>query len=344
MNGAELSSALERKLLRHARTGLYFSLISGFLWASSGTAIYLASGRAPFAYPAEAVGLTVAAALALALCHDAVAWLLVIGFNLARGKSREFGRSLRTRPGRIICLGAIMGGPMAMSCSLLGITMAGSTYAMPLTATYPALAAVLSTVFLKEKNSLLVWAGIFICIAGAVVIGYTSPEGAAVRPHFRLGIFFSVLAALGWAVEGVVSTYGMDTLDPDVVLNIRYGVSVLVQAGVVLPFLAVLGPLGGLPAWSIVGQALAEPALFLVVLAGLLGGGSFILWYRALNTIGVARVMALDICYAFWAVLLGALLTDQELTRQSLLGAAVIVVGAVLVVAHPRELISLRKV
>ncbi|UQZ88806.1 hypothetical protein C4J81_06155 [Deltaproteobacteria bacterium Smac51] len=63
-----------------------------------------------------------------------------------------------------------------------------------------------------------------------------------------------------------------------------------------------------------------------------------------MNTVGVARAMALNICYALWSVVLGVLLTDQELSAQSLCGAGVIVAGALLVVANPRELFSLRKV
>ena len=339
----KMLAALETRQLRHAKKGLAFALFSGLLWAASGTALYLASSKNPFVQPAEAVGLVIAAALSMAMIHDASAAVLVFIFNVVTGKSKELFRTLRTRPGKIVCLGAIMGGPVGMSGSLLGITMAGSTYAMPITATYPALAAILSTFILKEKNPPRVWIGILFCIAGALIIGYT-PVEETINPNFKLGIALSCLATLGWATEGVVSTYGMDTLDPDVVLMIRETVSTLVFAVAVLPALALSGIMGGIPGWTIALDALTSPTIMAVVLAGCFGGTSYILWYRALNSTGVARAMALNICYAMWSVLLGVLLTDQELSFQSLAGASFIVAGALLVVANPRELFSLRKV
>ncbi|UQZ88804.1 hypothetical protein C4J81_06145 [Deltaproteobacteria bacterium Smac51] len=152
MEDRKLISALDRLQLAHGMRGLGSAVISGLLLSASGTTLYVASIKAPFAQPAEMVGLVIAAALALAMIHDVAATLLMFVYNGIMGKSKEFFRTLRTRPGKIVCLGAIMGGPVAMSGLLLGITMAGSTYAMPITATYPALAVVFSTIFLKEKN------------------------------------------------------------------------------------------------------------------------------------------------------------------------------------------------
>lgn len=343
MEDKKLTAALDSIQLAHAKRGLGSAVISGLLWSASGTTLYLASTKAPFAQPVEMVGLVIAAALALAMIHDISATLLMFIYNGIKGKSKEFFRTLRTRPGKIVCLGAIAGGPVAMSGSLLGITMAGSTYAMPITATYPALAVVFSTIFLKEKNPPRVWLGILLCITGAFVIGYTSEE--AVRgANFHLGIALSCLATVGWAAEGVVSTYGMDTLDPDVVLNIRELASSLVFAVVVLPVMALSGFMGSIPGWSIAIEGFQNPVVLMVALAGIFGGASYLFYYRAMNTVGVARAMALNICYALWSVVLGVLLTDQELSVQSLCGAGIIVAGALLVVANPRELFSLRKV
>ncbi|MDR0621829.1 MAG: DMT family transporter [Deltaproteobacteria bacterium] len=343
MEDQKLQIALDRHQLSHAKKGLGFALISGLLWAASGTALYTASLKDPFTQASEMVGLIIAASLSLAMIHDAAASILVFIFNAINGKSKEFFRTLRTRPGKIVCLGAIMGGPVGMSGSLLGITMAGSTYAMPITATYPALAAIFSTIFLKEKNPPRVWVGILLCIAGALIIGYT-PTDETMSPNFKLGIALSCLATIGWATEGVVSTYGMDTLDPDVVLSIRELTSTVVFGVIVMPIMAVSGIMGSIPGWDITIAAFKTPVVLVAALAGLFGGTSYILWYRALNSTGVARAMALNICYALWSVIMGVLLTDQELTRQSLMGAATIVVGALLVVANPRELFSLRKV
>ena len=185
--------------------------------------------------------------------------------------------------------------------------------------------------------------GILLCITGAFVIGYT-PEEAIRGANFHLGIGLSCLATIGWAAEGVVSTYGMDTLDPEVVLNIRELTSSLVFAVIVLPVLALSGVMGSIPGWSIAIEAFQSPVVLMVALAGIFGGASYLFYYRAMNTVGVARAMAVNIYYAMWSVVLGVLLTDQELSAQSLCGAGIIVAGALLVVANPRELFSLRNV
>ena len=87
--------------------------------------------------------------------------------------------------------------------------MAGPAYVLPITSLYPAIAALLALVFLKEHVSLRAWGGLALCVIGAIAIGYTPPEGAG-GGLFYLGIAFAFLAAFGWAAEGVCVTSGMD--------------------------------------------------------------------------------------------------------------------------------------
>ena len=62
-----------------------------------------------------------------------------------------------------------------------------------------------------------------------------------------------------------------------------------------------------------------------------------------MNMAGVSRAMALNITYALWGVLFGALFTDVEITR-SLVIAAAIFAGMFLVIGNPRDIINLRNV
>lgn len=52
----------------------------------------------------------------------------------------------------------------------------------------------------------------------------------------------------------------------------------------------------------------------------------------------------LNITYALWGVLFGALFTDVEITRSLVIGAAAIFVGMFLVIGNPRDIINLRNV
>jgi drug/metabolite transporter (DMT)-like permease len=138
----------------------------------------------------------------------------------------------------------------------------------------------------------------------------------------------------------------MDMLDPDISLGIREAVSALAYLVFVIPLIALFlsGKFGPTPTWELISQSFSTSAFPIYGLAGFFGGFSYVYWYRALNMTGVARAMALNVTYALWGVLFGALFTPLELTTWLVLGAASIAVGAILVSANPRELFNLRKV
>ena len=60
----------------------------------------------------------------------------------------------------------------------MALSMAGPAYVLPITSLYPAIAALLALVFLKEHVSLRAWGVLALCVIGAIAIGYTPPEGA----------------------------------------------------------------------------------------------------------------------------------------------------------------------
>ncbi|MDR1657608.1 MAG: DMT family transporter [Deltaproteobacteria bacterium] len=341
---------LDAKQLRHAKKGILAGVLSGVLWGASGTVLGAALGFEPFssldtsAGDNAALSLLVAMALCGALLHDTFAALWVGVHNIRAGKFKEYGRTLRTKPGKMVCIGAILGGPIGMSGYLLGITFVNPAFALPITAAYPAVAAVLATIFFKERNPLRVWAGVLLCIAGSFVVYYAPLEGEK-GVFFTVGMILTTLACLGWATEGLLSTYGMDMLDPDIALGIREGVSALAYFIFVVPVvtLFMLPNFGPAPIWELVVQVSRSSALVVYAFGGFLGGFSYVYWYRALNMTGVARAMALNVTYALWGVIFGALFTSFEPTKQLFLGAGFIAVGAILVSANPRELFKLRE-
>ncbi len=377
MDQINVLQVLETKQLKLAKIGIITGIVSGMLWGASGTVLWEAINYAPFTslWPEEAgasgAGLSgdaatahieylqlmfgVGTGLALAFIHDFFAALWCLGFNGAKGKFREYGRALATTPGKIVCVGAILGGPIGMSGYLLGVTFAGPVYSLPITASYPALAAVMSFFILKERNPIRVWVGVVACIFGSLIIAWGDP---GVAPNFMLGIGLATLACVGWASEGLLATYGMDMLDPDVALGIREGFSAIVLGVIVLPglglYMASKGIVGdAATGWDQVAGTFAmigsSPAVWLCLLGGFFGGFSYIAWYRTLYTCGVARGMAFNVTYAFWAVIFGyvmALIMGREaaITPQAWIGAICVSIGAILVSINPRELFKLRDV
>ena len=180
---------------------------------------------------------------------------------------------------------------------------------------------------------------------GAIAIGYTPPEGAGGGLVY-LGIAFAFLAAFGWAAEGVCVTSGMDFIEPAVALNVYQIVSSLLYAGIIVPLalwhLSASAPGCDIP--GLLARAFSSPGVGCFALAGVVGCISYRCWYKAMNMAGVSRAMALNITYALWGVLFGALFTDVEITRSLVIGAAAIFAGMFLVIGNPRDIINLRNV
>jgi len=332
------------KALAFAKLGILLGLLSGFLWACDGLLVEKAQAYRPFSMETAGSLFMVIAALCAGL-HDLFAAIFVSAYNYRGGKLVEVGRSIVSKPGRSIILGSIIGASCGMGGYMAALQLAPSAYVMPITALYPGVAVVLAVFFLKESIKPLAWAGIAVCILGASVIGYAPGDGSSTLPAtFSLGIAFAVLATMGWGAEGVCVTSGMDFIDPVVALNIRYIVSsVLYFVFLVGCFLLMDFPSNASPA-RILGDLAAHRGLLFLVLAGVAGGMTYVSWYRAMNMTGVSRAMALNISYALWAIVLGALFTEIEITIQLIVGAICIFAGALCVVGNPKDMINLRNV
>lgn len=336
--------------LSYAKKGIGWGIFSGATWGLQGTLLYyLALYMAPFWVEDYGLWLVILGSLVGACMHDGFAgvWLAII--NIFSGRGKEYARTLKTKPGRIVCLGALFGGPIGMAGYLVGISLATPTYALAISATYPALGAILGVFILKEKITPRVWAGIIGCTVGAFIVGYVPPAGGIEQyPHFYLGIALSFLPAIGWALEGVINTYGMDMVDPDIAIGIRELTSFVVMFVVLLPIIALTGGESITAGWQIFVGAFAAvtPAMW-VAIAALSGGLSYLAWYRALNMTGVGRAMAFNVTYALWSIPFGFLLavaqgSEFSVTPTAIAGALIITIGTILVVANPKELLKLR--
>ena len=342
--------ALVAHQLNYAKKGLGWGILSGATWGLQGTLLYyLALCMAPFWIEDYGLWLVILGSLAGACMHDGFAGLWLAIVNSITGRWKEYGRTIKTKPGKIICLGALFGGPIGMGGYLVGISLATPTYALAISAIYPAVGAILGVFVLKEKIVLRVWIGIIACTIGAFIVGYEPPTGGIEQyPYFYLGIALSFLPAIGWASEGVINTYGMDMVDPDIAIGIRETFSSLILLVVLLPVISLIGGENIVTGWVIFVGAFAAitPAMW-VAIAAVSGGLSYLAWYRALNMTGVGRAMAFNVTYALWSIPFGWMLavaqgSEFSVTSMAIVGAVVITFGTILVVANPKELLKLR--
>lgn len=301
------------------KTGISTGVISGLAYGLYSTFVVIASMKAPLA---GAAGLFAAPYIASAL-NDSLAaiWLLI--YNTMTGRIREIGRSLKTFPGFIVILGALVGGPIASGAFLMGLSMAGA-YAIPISALYSLFGAVFARIILKQKITLRVGVGMLICIVGAIIINWVKPESGS---NFTLGIICAFVAAVGWALEGVLAAYGSAMIDSDIAINIRQAVSGIVDIFIILP---IIGALGLFQSTLMAGT----PIMWLAI-AGLCAAVSFLCWYKSNSTIGCAVGMSLNITYVFWGVLFSILFLGSVITPTIVVGSIVILLGAVLVSVNP---------
>ena len=330
-----IQGALTQKNIRYAKKGILIGALGGMLWGLGGIIISIAFAEEPFLSFAH-LGLYIVPLVGACLT-DAFSGISTLIINIAKGKWREYFRVINTKPGRLIMLAAIFGGPLAMSGYYIGLYLAGPFYTMAITATFPAIGAILSRIFLKEKISRNAWMGIALCIIGAVVVSYVAPTGA--YPHFYLGIAACLLATIGWGLESVICAYGMDLVDPDIAIGVRWFTSFIVYFVAVTPFVAGIGFAG----YELFIKAFSSPALLILIVGAVVNAVAYFWYYSAINMTGVSRALALMITYALWGVIFGWVFTGSaDITLNIVIGAVIIVIGAFLVAGKPGDLIKIR--
>lgn len=285
------------------RKGLCAGTMAGVAWGLDAVILGVVLAMAPFA--SNPVLLLAGGVICSAL-HDILAAVWLYLYMGIKGRLKELPQAVRTREGRFCALAALLGGPLAMTAYTMGIAEGGAALTASVSAVYPILGAALAAWFLKEKTGLQTWAGLVICVVGVVVIGWT--PSAAENINVAAGIFLALIAALGWASEAVVCSYGMSSgrVDPELALLIRYTVSAAVYLLVAAPAFAG-GYLKAYDGFAAIFSC--TPCWILLAAVAGIGMVSFLCWYVAIKLIGAARALCLNIAYAFWAVLFSFLLS-----------------------------------
>lgn len=330
----------EARTLSFAKKGIGFGAASGMLWGLDTVILGFAFALIPFNV-SEPVALVLAAGVANAVLHDGFATIWLALYNgLFKGKLVEYFRVVRTKPGLFVLLAGFCGGPIAMGCFVVSISMAG-TYAVCISATYPIIGAIAAAIFLKEKINKRVWIGMVIAVAGAIYLSYSPPEGG-MSNNFYLGLIIALFAGMGWGLEGVFAAYGMDLVDEEVAVGLK------LAAQFVFLFIFVLPALGALTFFfDIFSSPDIGRLLPIMGFAGLAGGVTMLCWYKAFIMTGVGRAMTLNITYALWSIVFSLVFTalgimEYTITLQLIVGAILVTAGSVLVVANPKELVNLR--
>ena len=306
-----------------------YGLLSGLLWGLDTVVLGIGLSVAPYIGTAEAIAF---AAIASSFLHDAfcAVWLWI--YMAVKGRLKDTLAALKTRSGKVVILGALLGGPIGMTGYVIAINNIGAGYTAIISSFYPAFGTVMAVLLLKEKMTWKQVIALMVALGGIVAMGMLSMD-STVPGNPVVGLIAAAACVIGWGSEAVLCAWGMrdDAVDNETALHIRETTSALVYAIVVLPLFG---------AWAFTAHAFPSLATGVVALAGLAGAVSYLFYYKAIGRIGAAKGMALNISYSAWAVLFGLILLGTVPDVVQIICCVAILCGTVLAASDWKELFS----
>ena len=307
---------------------MIYGLFSGILWGLDTVLLGIALAMSPFISTDEAIFL---APFISTFFHDIASSMWMALYMTFNKQLKKAFKAIKTRSGKFIMLGAILGGPVGMTGYLLSIKYIGPSYTAIISSLYPAIGAVLSYIFLKEQLKPIAILGLFISISGIIILGYT-PGGEVT--NLVLGFGFAMICVLGWASEAVICAYGMkeDEINPEESLQIRQLTSAVVYGFLIIPLIK------GIKFTLLI---LPTAATGIIGLTALAGTASYVCYYKGIYKIGATKAMSLNITYSAWAILIGLILLGNDLDLKSIICCIVIIVGSIMAAGDINEITSI---
>ena len=307
---------------------MLYGLGAALTWAFDTVILGIALSNTVFFDTPTAIAL---ASFTSTFLHDALSAVYMFIYMAIRRKLGKTWKLLTSRYGKFIVIAALIGAPFGMSGYVLAINNIGPAYTAAISAFFPAYGALISTIFLKTKMRWYQWIGLFACLVGVAVLGWTPDEG--VSGSWTLGIVGALITVVGWGTEAVIIDWALHGSDADdeCCLQIRQTTSAVTYALIILPVL------GG---WGVTISTATSSAMPVIAVASLIGTLSYLFYYKAIDRIGAAKSMALNITYSAWAIPVSLGLLG---TMPSALGigcALVIIVGAIVAAADLDELLG----
>ncbi|MEG6522935.1 hypothetical protein [Desulfotomaculum sp. 1211_IL3151] len=230
--------------------------------------------------------------------NDTISALWCMGIAAFKGKLGDYFRTLKTKPGKMMIIAALIGGPISSTAYVVALQMAGSII-IPITALCPAIGAILARVLFKQKLTPRMMLGIAICFIASLMIGSTSMSADAPE-NLLLGICIAFICAFGWGLEGCVAGYGTSMIDYEIGITIRQSTSGLSNLIILVPLFAIMaGNIGLAPSLAV--QAVTSgPAIGWFIVSGFFAVFAYSLWYKGNSMCGAALGMACNGAFSFW--------------------------------------------
>ncbi|MDR2109188.1 MAG: hypothetical protein LBP28_07000 [Coriobacteriales bacterium] len=306
---------------RFFRKGVIIAVVSGILYGIYSACLLAATNTGEWAVWYEGyadggfinlpvtfmMGCLILGALGSGI-NDTISALWMLAKAAAKGKLADFGRCLKSKPGIVMIVCAVIGGPVASTAYLIALTMAGPV-ATPISALCPAIGAIIGRLLFKQELNARMLVGILICVIATFMIGSTAFGEFTVDTQYLLGLSIALIAAAGWGIEGAVAGFGTSVMDYEIGISIRQVTSGIVTLFVLTPILFLIaGQLNFFEMLSaaftgdllVPGTAMIGAPIVFFLIAGLAAGLSFGFWYKGNSMCGAALGMACNGAFSFW--------------------------------------------
>lgn len=340
-------SAKTKLMADFKRKGIVIALLSGLLYGFYTAFMTLGMSKGVWVewYGANS-GLSAFAVMYLlsaigAATTDSCSALWAMGIAGFRGRFGDFVRCIRTKPGFVMVVAAVIGGPLASTAYVVGLQQAGSIV-VPISALCPAIGAILGKFWFKQELNARMLLGIAICFGASAMIGSTG-LGSDAPPNLLLGIFFGFVAAVCWGIEGCVCGYGTSMIDPEIGITIRQVTSGLSNLIILVPL---FGLIAEVDSYAMVARAFTDgESIIWFVFAGLSAYLTFMFWYKGNAMCGAALGMSCNGTFSFWGpfccwIILGTIFNFEGWSMPPIAwGAAIImVIGIFIISMNPMDL------
>ncbi|MFM1515486.1 DMT family transporter [Helcococcus ovis] len=302
-------------------------LLSGILWALDTVILSIVLASTNYVSTPEAL---MFAPFVSTFLHDLFSSIWMIIITIVKKQTNEIKRALSTKSGKFIILGALLGGPIGMSGYVIAINNIGPGLTSIISSIYPAVGVIFSIIFLKEKVKPIQIFGLILSILGVIFLSYQANKDFA-GGNLILGFVAGIVCCLGWASEAVIVGYGMkdEGISDENALFIRQISSSIFYGVVILTFLG---------AWKFTFSNIYTSSTLYVLIAGVFGTMSYLMYYRAINKIGASKAMPLNITYTAWSVFFSFIILKQSITLYSIILGLIIILGSIISSVDLKEL------
>ena len=273
-------------------------IFAGVMWALETVVIAVALSMTPFISTSEGI---ILAPFVSTFMHDSFSAVLMWIYNGVKGNLKSVFEIFKSKDFKWLILASAIGGPVGMTGYVLSVNYMGASIGAISSAVYPAIGSLLAYLFLKEKMRWYQIVFLMLTLLGVFGISYSPDLNVK---NFWLGLMGAFMCAFGWGTEGVILSKALKNseIKSEYALLIRQTTSGLIYGMFIIPMLSGIKFTAGL----FMKENLE--VILIIFIAALCATVSYLLYYKAIARLGVAKAMGLNITYTAWAVLFSVLI------------------------------------